>query len=140
MKIILSVFYLGYFKYAPGTLVSLFTMFLCFFIIPLNLFNPLFILSTILGFSACYIFSKNNIEKDPSYIVIDEVVGMFLCLLFLPKNLFLYFVAFFLFRFFDILKPSIIFKSQNSKYGIGIMMDDILAALLVNLMLINYSL
>tara|TARA_Y100000994_G_C15659797_1_gene428984 strand:- start:291 stop:713 length:423 start_codon:yes stop_codon:yes gene_type:complete len=140
MKIILSVFYLGYFKYAPGTLASLLTMFLCFFVMPLNLFNPLLIFSTILGFSTCYIFSKNNIEKDPSYIVIDEVVGMFLCLLFLPKNLFLYFVAFFLFRFFDILKPSIIFKSQNSKYGIGIMMDDILAALLVNLMLINYSL
>ena len=140
MKIILSVFYLGYFKYAPGTLASLLTMFLCFFVMPLNLFNPLLIFSTILGFSTCYIFSKNNIEKDPSYIVIDEVVGMFLCLLFLPKNLFLYFMAFFLFRFFDILKPSIIFKSQNSKYGIGIMMDDILAALLVNLMLINYSL
>ena len=140
MKIILSVFYLGYFKYAPGTLASLLTMFLCFFVIPLNLFNPLLIFSTILGFLTCYIFSKNNIEKDPSYIVIDEVVGMFLCLLFLPKNLFLYFMAFFLFRFFDILKPSIIFKSQNSKYGIGIMMDDILAALLVNLMLINYSL
>ena len=79
-------------------------------------------------------------RKLISYIVIDEVVGMFLCLLLLPKNLFLYFMAFFLFRFFDILKPSIIFKSQNSKYGIGIMIDDILAALLVNLMLINYSL
>ena len=90
MKIILSVFYLGYFKYAPGTLASLLTMFLCFFVMPLNLFNPLLIFSTILGFSTGYIFSKNNIEKDPSYIVIDEVVGMFLCLLFLPKNLFLW--------------------------------------------------
>ena len=140
MKIVLSAFYLGYFKYAPGTLASLLTMFLCYFVIPLNLFSLLLIFSTILGFSTCYSFSKNNIEKDPSYIVIDEVVGMFLCLLFLPKNLFLYFMAFFLFRFFDILKPSIIFKSQNLKYGTGIMMDDILAALLVNLMLINYFL
>ena len=140
MKIVLSAFYLGYFKYAPGTLASLLTMFLCYFVIPLNLFSLLLIFSTILGFSTCYSFSKNNIEKDPSYIVIDEVVGMFLCLLFLPKNLFLYLMAFFLFRFFDILKPSIIFKSQNLKYGTGIMMDDILAALLVNLMLINYFL
>ena len=139
MKIVLSVFYLGYFKYAPGTFSSLVTMFLCYFVIPLNLFSPLLIFSTILGFSTCYNFSRNNIEKDPSYIVIDEVVGMFLCLLFLPKNLFLYFVAFFLFRFFDILKPSIIFKSQNLKYGTGIMIDDILAAFLVNLMLVSYS-
>jgi len=138
MKTILSVFYVGYFKYAPGTLASLLTMIVCFYLVPINFFNLLFIFISIVGFLSCYIFTKNNIEKDPSYIVIDEVMGMFLCLFFLPKNIFLYFVAFMLFRFFDIFKPSIIFKSQNFKYGVGIMLDDILSALFVNVMFINY--
>ena len=138
MKVILSLFYLGYFRYAPGTLASLVTMLLCYFFIPMEFLVLLFLFTSILGFYFCYFFTKINKQKDPSYIVIDEAAGMLLCLLFLPKNILLYLVAFLLFRFFDILKPSFIFNSQDFNNGVGIMVDDIISGLVVNILLINY--
>ena len=54
---------------------------------------------------------------------------MFISLFMLPKQLSFYLLAFFIFRIFDILKPSIIYNIQNLKYGIGILADDIVAGL-----------
>jgi phosphatidylglycerophosphatase A len=87
------------------------------------------------GFYFCFQFTKNNLEKDPSYIVIDEVVGMMIGLFLLPKNIPIYIMAFILFRFFDIIKPSIIDRSQNFKFGIGIMADDIISGILTLLII-----
>ena len=141
-NIILKYFYLGNFKYAPGSFASI--VVLCYwYLIPNNFILQLIIIFIhfLLGTYFCYIYStENNDDEDPSYIVIDEVVGMMLALFLLPKLVFNYFLAFILFRFFDIIKPSIIFRSQNIKYGFGIMFDDILSGLLTLLIIYGYLL
>ena len=128
-NIFLRYFYLGNSKYAPGS-VSSFIILLIWFFIPNNIILQLSIIlfHIVLGFYFCYRFNQEmNFEEDPSYIVIDEVAGMMLSLFLLPKTVLIYCLAFILFRFFDILKPSIIDRSQEYKYGIGIMLDDIIA-------------
>ena len=131
-NIILRYFYLGNSKYAPGTVSSFFVLFVWFFIpdIPVLQLYILFF-HVLLGFYFCYLFStKKNKDKDPGFIVIDEVVGMMISLYLLPKVLSAYLLAFVLFRFFDILKPSIIYRVQKLGYGVGIMMDDVISGIL----------
>ena len=133
---IIRYFYLGNFKYAPGTFAS-FCIMLVWFFIPneLNLQLFLILFHVIIGLYFCYSFSNFSSVKDPPYIVIDEVVGMMISLFLLPKTMGAYILAFILFRAFDILKPSIINRSQHFKYGIGIMVDDIIAGVLTLLIL-----
>ena len=71
--------------------------------------------------------------------MIDEVVGMSIALFFITEKLILMIVAFTLFRLFDILKPSIIFYSQDFKQPYGILMDDILAGIFSGLILFPYT-
>ena len=129
-KRIISFFFVGNIQFAPGTIASMFAMLVWFFI-PLNLFIQLSIILILLFLSLflCYIHSIESDIEDPSYIVIDEVIGMFISLFMLPKQLSFYLLAFMLFRIFDILKPSIIYNAQDLKYGVGIIADDILAGL-----------
>jgi phosphatidylglycerophosphatase A len=135
-KSIITFFFIGYIKFAPGTVASIFTMLLWFFI-PSNLFVQLSIILILLFLSLylCYIHSIQSDIEDPSYIVIDEVIGMSISLFMLPKQLSFYLLAFIIFRVFDILKPSIIYNVQNLKYGIGILADDILAGLFTAIIL-----
>ena len=139
LRFLLSLFYIGNIKYAPGTIASIFTMYIWFFI-PNFLVLQLSIIITvvILAFFLCYIFSKYNDAKDPQYIVIDESVGMMISLLMIPKSLPLYFVCIILFRFFDILKPSIISRSENIGNGIGIVADDIVSGILTFIIVFGY--
>lgn len=73
--------------------------------------------------------------KDPSRVVIDEVAGMCISLLFLPVNIKYILCALVLFRFFDIRKPLYINKMEQIPGGWGIMMDDVLAGVYTNLLL-----
>ena len=135
--IFLRYFYLGNSKYAPGTVTS-FCIALGWFFIPNIFFLQLliFLFHVILGFYFCYKFILTSNDKDPSYIVIDEVVGMMLALFLVPKTIEAYTLSFLLFRLLDIFKPSIIDRSQNFNFGIGIMLDDLVAGFLV-LLIIN---
>jgi len=63
--------------------------------------------------------------KDPSRIVVDEVVGMSFSLIFLPKTYLIWGTAFLIFRFFDIVKPYPLKKFEKLKGGWGIMIDDL---------------
>lgn len=74
-------------------------------------------------------------RKDPPCVVIDEVAGMFISLIFLPYNLRLVILAFILFRILDIFKPYPISKLQKVAGGAGIMGDDIIAGLYTNIIL-----
>jgi len=68
--------------------------------------------------------------KDPGFIVIDEVAGMWLTLLFAPFELWAWALAFLLFRAADIVKPfPASWADRNVKGGLGVMLDDLLAAL-----------
>ena len=134
-----TCFYIGRIKYAPGTLASLFTFVIWAFFVPHDFVLRLAII-LILTFIG-YISTTKSLpvfkEKDPQAIVIDEVVGMSISLLFITE-IALMLVAFILFRILDILKPSIIYYSQKFKGAHGIMLDDIIAGSCVLIILIMY--
>lgn len=70
--------------------------------------------------------------EDPSRIVIDEVVGMWISMLFLPFRWECYVLSFILFRLFDIYKPFYIRKMESIGNGWGVMLDDVLAGVYAN--------
>ena len=131
-ELIGTFFFVGKFPYAPGTCASSLSCIIWFFIPnTLSLQIGIIIITFILGLYSCkYILIQYNNIKDPHFFVLDEVVGMWISLLILPKKLELYILAFFLFRFFDILKPSFIYYIDNYNNNTSIMFDDIVAGLL----------
>ena len=66
-------------------------------------------------------------RKDPGVIVIDEVAGMMVSVLFLPRTWPVLLAAFFLFRLFDVWKPFPARQSQVIPGGVGVMIDDLIA-------------
>lgn len=73
--------------------------------------------------------------KDPSKVVVDEMIGIWIAMLFIPWDYFNLLFAFILFRFFDILKPLGIKKLEELPGGKGVMLDDVLAGIYANLVL-----
>ena len=73
--------------------------------------------------------------KDSSRVVIDEVAGMWISMLFVPLTEPYLLAGFVLFRFFDIVKPFFIRDMEKLPGGVGVMMDDVLAGLYANLLL-----
>lgn len=79
-------------------------------------------------------FERAGDGKDPSSVVVDEVAGQWLALLFVPMSPIGFLVGFALFRFFDVLKIwPVSYADQHLKGGLGIMADDILAGLYAGL-------
>lgn len=66
-------------------------------------------------------------KKDPGVIVIDEVAGMLLSVILLPRTIPVLITAFLLFRLFDIWKPFPARESQALTGGVGVMVDDLIA-------------
>jgi len=85
------------------------------------------------------IYTGNEVEadwgKDSSRVVIDEVAGQMITLLFIPLTNLNIFIGLILFRFFDILKPMGIRKMEKLPAGTGVMMDDVLAGVYANISL-----
>ena len=122
----------GISKKAPGTLGTLVALPLFFLIAPLAFELQIGFVITLffLGFHASNITSKNLRIKDPSCIVIDEIVAMLLILILINTDLISFVLSFILFRFFDIKKPfPINWVDRQVGGGLGIMLDDIIAAL-----------
>lgn len=134
-KNIATLGFIGYMPIAPGTFGS--AVAALFFILfkPSISFNIIFLLLIIpLGVIASKEAEIMLGEKDSGHIVIDEVGGYALSVLLLPDNLTTYIVAFFLFRFFDILKPPPIrYLEKNLLGGTGIMLDDLIAGIYTNI-------
>ena len=91
--------------------------------------------SVVLGWWACTVTAKHLGVSDPSCIVWDEVVAMWLILwLVLPAGFWAQVAAFVLFRFFDAVKPGPVawadqqFKGFGWRGGFGILWDDLVAA------------
>jgi phosphatidylglycerophosphatase A len=74
-------------------------------------------------------------RTDPGCIVIDEVAGYFISMLFLPQTFFYFAASFVLFRVFDIIKPPPIGRLQHLHGGVGVMADDVAAGVLANAVL-----
>ena len=86
------------------------------------------ILVFLCGWWAASRIEEKTGESDAQYIVIDEVAGQGLALLFVPLDLTLYFVGFLLFRLFDILKPWPVNTVESRlEGGLGVMADDLAA-------------
>ena len=143
------MFAIGRSKYAPGTVASFIT---CLFFITLYDFkiNILFLI-LIVGFF--FIYSVYAIDKFKNYfdevdsreIVIDEFVGQSIPIItaysLMPNNInnfiFYIIVSFFLFRFFDIVKPyPINIIDKNIKNGFGVMLDDVVAGIYSSIILL----
>ncbi|MGY0037000.1 phosphatidylglycerophosphatase A family protein [Pedobacter sp. NJ-S-72] len=100
-------------------------------------FIPALIVTALL--TALGIWSGNIVEeiwgKDHNRVVIDEVVGMCITLLWIPVTPVNILIGLILFRFFDIVKPLFIRRLENLPGGWGVMFDDILAGIYANILL-----
>nr|MBU1328203.1 phosphatidylglycerophosphatase A [Candidatus Omnitrophota bacterium] len=135
-KTIASVFYIGYLPVAPGTLGSLASLVLYYFICHDALIMAVVILIVlILGFMTTGRVEKIFGEKDPGEIIIDEFAGMLISLYHLPPTMGYVVTGFLLFRFFDIVKPKPIKSLEKLKGSTGIMLDDIIAGVYANIIL-----
>ena len=74
-------------------------------------------------------------EKDPSRVVVDEIAGQMVALLFLPVTARVLLFAFLLFRALDVWKPWPARRLEDLPGGSGIMADDLMVGLYANLIL-----
>ena len=144
-SILVTMFGLGKIKFMPGTFGSLATTILLFY-----LFHTLNISSNIIliGWIIIFIYSfyaisthiKDNKNKDPGEIIIDEFLGQSIPIYLYEishktakdggEAIAYYVVFFILFRYFDIIKPfPINFFDKNFKNSFGVIIDDICAGL-----------
>lgn len=88
------------------------------------------VLLFIVGTWAAERYRRHAETQDPQAVVVDEVVGQWLVLAALPgPELLSYAIGFALFRLFDVWKPwPVSWADRNVKGGLGIMLDDALAA------------
>ena len=74
-------------------------------------------------------------KKDDRRIVIDEIMGFLVTMLWVPKTVFAIAAGFVLFRFFDIVKPFPIRHLERAEGGFGVVLDDVLAGIYSNIVL-----
>ncbi|WP_100982054.1 phosphatidylglycerophosphatase A [Helicobacter pylori] len=132
----LTLFFSGYSKKAPGTIGSLVALLLG---LPILIFsaNTLFLGAIFIGLIAVTQIDKEEEETkrhDSSYIVIDELVGMWLAMAISGLSLAGVILSFIFFRIYDITKLSLIGKiDKEVKGGLGVVADDALAGVLAGL-------
>ena len=140
-NLIVTFFNVGYFKFFSGTFASLIGG-IVIYIVLIKL-NPSILLQCIFLLLLIFIahITINNYQlksnhSDPKEVVIDEVVGIYISLMFFNKikipetitseiNYFL--LCFIFFRIFDGLKPSIIYRIQIQNTNSSILLDDVCA-------------
>lgn len=86
-------------------------------------------LALVFGIPAATIAARESGRHDPGFVVIDEVVGQWIALLFCPPNWAHALIALILFRLFDITKPFPVRRLERLPAGWGIVFDDVAAGL-----------
>ncbi len=134
-----TLFGTGYFPKAPRT-AGTFVAVALYFVLPYRWFeNGFYIIACLLFLSILSVFFISKAEKklghDSGRIVLDEFLGFFFAVVFLPKTVFIVIGAFILFRFFDILKPEPVNILQKLPAGWGVIADDIMAGIYANICL-----
>tara|TARA_B100000989_G_scaffold9464_1_gene6425 strand:- start:6 stop:497 length:492 start_codon:yes stop_codon:yes gene_type:complete len=158
INLLISTFFgNGYVSFIPGTLTSLSTLIILYIFFEVFNFknlNYILILYSIIFFYSFYAVmdTENEFEnKDPRQIVIDEVLGQampIILIVYLSSNNLInipveiyYLISFFLFRFFDIVKPfPVSYFDKQHKNFFGIIMDDIMAGLYTMILIYLISL
>jgi phosphatidylglycerophosphatase A len=135
-KIFASALFSGYSPVASGTIGS--AVALAIYCIPGFESHVIFGIITLIVF-ILGIPASDAMEQwyghDPAEVTIDEVVGMWISLFFLPKTILIALTAFVLFRFLDIIKPPLSRRFDMMHGGVGIMMDDVIAGVYANIIL-----
>ncbi len=130
--------YLGYTPFAPGTVGTIPGLVICFILSLINIWIAILAVVLFIIFSI-WIASKAEKtakEKDPGWIVIDEIAGMTVTLIGLPFNVCFAVAGFMVFRIMDILKPfPIKYIEKRFQGGTGIVLDDIAAGIISNIIL-----
>ena len=138
---------LGKIKFIPGTIGSLATVIILYVVFHIfNVSSNFVLLSLVVifiySFYAVSSYIKNNENKDPSEIVIDELIGQAIPIFAYEishgtekspdEALIFYFICFVLFRFFDIVKPfPVSFFDKNFKNNFGVIMNNVCAGLYI---------
>ena len=131
-----TLFGIGYSPVAPGTVGSIFSIVILYFLIKFVSYSFLVIIFLIIFFTSLKLIEKySNLLKshDSSTIVIDEFLGIFLIILFydylkFTNDFTMFLLILILFRFFDILKIfPINWVDKNIKNSFGVVLDDLLA-------------
>ena len=149
-NIFVSIFYIGYIRYAPGTWGSLASLGIIFFLfnlinIPLSILIILFVFLFFLSNYLINYFSSITNSHDSKLIVIDEFLGMFFIFLFydvifIYNNYITCLLIFVCFRTFDVFKifPANYFDKQLHS-GYGVILDDIIAGMytILTMIIIN---
>jgi len=137
-RLLATLFYAGYFPVAPGTVRTILALIVyliipktvlelsCFWLFPLLVIIPAVLITG---------EAEKLMQRDDKRIVLDEFVGFFFAVLFLPKTIAIAVAAFLLFRLFDIIKPPPIDTIQRWKRGWGIVFDDVMAGIYANLLI-----
>ena len=135
-ELVSTFFYAGYFPFAPGTFGSLIALIIIWFLIPCFFY---ILVPISIGLFFLSVWSATRAEetfgKDGSPIVIDEVTGMVISLIFVPEDIKYFVGAFLLFRLFDIIKPPPARRMERLKGGWGVTLDDVIAGIYANLSL-----
>ena len=153
-SLFVTMFNLGKIRFIPGTFGSLATIIVLYiFFHILNISSNIILLFLIIiliySFSAVADHIKDNDNKDPSEIIIDEFIGQAIPIYLYEishgtekspdEAIITYVICFVLFRFFDIMKPfPVSFFDKNFKNSFGVIMDDVCAGLYVVLFLICF--
>ena len=135
---IATVFKAGYIPIAPGTVGSIIGLLVFWLIKDYASFTiEMFVAATLFfaGVWASTIVEQVLERHDPGVVIVDEVVGMLVALMLLPPTITVMFLAFLLFRVFDIIKPYPARWCEQLSRGWGIMMDDVVAGLYVNVLI-----
>ena len=149
-NIFVSIFYIGYIRYAPGTWGSFASLGIIFFLfniinIPLSILIILFVFLFFLSNYLINYFSSITNSHDSKNIVIDEFLGMFFIFLFydvifIYNNYITCLLIFVCFRIFDVFKifPANYFDKQLNS-GYGVILDDIIAGMytILTMIIIN---
>lgn len=118
----------GLLKPAPGTWGSAFGVFMVILTAwNIWLFAALFLFFILAGYWA--VPRLQNAVKDPSFVVLDEITGIFITFLFIPLTFKTVLIGFVLFRIFDILKPFPLRHLEKLPGFSGILLDDLGAGL-----------
>jgi phosphatidylglycerophosphatase A len=129
-KLLGSEFYTGFIPLTSGTFGSLAA--LAIYWIP-GFENPYIIIPAIILLTIYGIYIGNKFDviygKDPSEFTLDEIIGQWISLLFLPKTILISVIAFISWRVFDIIKPFPARRLEDLHGGLGIIADDVVASI-----------
>jgi len=130
-----TLFFSGYAPIASGTVGSLVALGI-YWIVPYSdngVILILFAFTVLLtGIPVATLLERVH-GDDPSIVVLDEAVGMWIAMAFLPKTLPVMVAAFLFFRLFDIVKPPPARQFDRMGGGSGIMLDDVIAGIYANI-------